>query len=1526
MRLPEAGTLDPRVVLVDSTGTEVADEDGAPNDGHFIVNLAADGVYYAQVAANAGAGELGQYLLDVVVTDLVPPVVVSTGLPGEGTTTGQFINSFQVEVSEDLEAATVNAVSPRVWSYGGRFYQVTDSSLSWADAEVLAQSLGGHVVTINDAAEQAWVHATFSRFGSLWIGMTDQVVEGTWVWGSGEAVSYTNWASGQPQSNSSYDWAYLNSLDGQWYVTSGSRRAIIEFDAVDGDGDGVPDALDVYPSDPWNAWDLRAAGNDGVFDTVDDQRYPLTVSPAYSAGTQVGLFIEGGPLGSGQYRFTANATLEDRAGNALDGNDDGTGGDAYQQFFTVALPGGLVFEGDNNDTQATATALPLVEDPPGSGYYVGRGQGLIDPAPYNSYSESDWWRFEALAGDRVSVSMDTPDSVLDPYVYLYDAAGTNVAADESGGPDQDAFISRYVIPTSGTYYVRASKDRYHQVPDSYHLRVDLARGIELESDAHYSNDSVGGANTLTLVPGAPGEQTATVAGTVMGPESSNTDEDRFGWGTANAGNMVELNVRLPEAGTLDPRVVLVDSTGTEVADEDGAPNDGHFIVNLAADGVYYAQVAANAGAGELGQYLLDVVVTDLVPPVVVSTGLPGEGTTTGQFINSFQVEVSEDLEAATVNAVSPRVWSYGGRFYQVTDSSLSWADAEVLAQSLGGHVVTINDAAEQAWVHATFSRFGSLWIGMTDQVVEGTWVWGSGEAVSYTNWASGQPQSNSSYDWAYLNSLDGQWYVTSGSRRAIIEFDAVDGDGDGVPDALDVYPSDPWNAWDLRAAGNDGVFDTVDDQRYPLTVSPAYSAGTQVGLFIEGGPLGSGQYRFTANATLEDRAGNALDGNDDGTGGDAYQQFFTVALPGGLVFEGDNNDTQATATALPLVEDPPGSGYYVGRGQGLIDPAPYNSYSESDWWRFEALAGDRVSVSMDTPDSVLDPYVYLYDAAGTNVAADESGGPDQDAFISRYVIPTSGTYYVRASKDRYHQVPDSYHLRVDLARGIELESDAHYSNDSVGGANTLTLVPGAPGEQTATVAGTVMGPESSNTDEDRFGWGTANAGNMVELNVRLPEAGTLDPRVVLVDSTGTEVADEDGAPNDGHFIVNLAADGVYYAQVAANAGAGELGQYLLDVVVTDLVPPVVVSTGLPGEGTTTGQFINSFQVEVSEDLEAATVNAVSPRVWSYGGRFYQVTDSSLSWADAEVLAQSLGGHVVTINDAAEQAWVHATFSRFGSLWIGMTDQVVEGTWVWGSGEAVSYTNWASGQPQSNSSYDWAYLNSLDGQWYVTSGSRRAIIEFDAVDGDGDGVPDALDVYPSDPWNAWDLRAAGNDGVFDTVDDQRYPLTVSPAYSAGTQVGLFIEGGPLGSGQYRFTANATLEDRAGNALDGNDDGTGGDAYQQFFTVALPGGLVFEGDNNDTQATATALPLVEDPPGSGYYVGRGQGLIDPAPYNSYSESDWWRFEALAGDRVSVSMDTPDSVLDPYVYLYDAGGVRMLPQTNRVVRTRMRSSVVM
>ncbi len=111
---------------------------------------------------------------------------------------------------------------PIVNSANSHQYYLLDKA-SWAAAEAEAITLGGHLVTINDQDEQDWVWSTFgisSGFGSdnLWIGMNDVVAEGSFVWTSGEPVTYTAWWPGEPNNYSAgEDWgAMWSSLGGKW--------------------------------------------------------------------------------------------------------------------------------------------------------------------------------------------------------------------------------------------------------------------------------------------------------------------------------------------------------------------------------------------------------------------------------------------------------------------------------------------------------------------------------------------------------------------------------------------------------------------------------------------------------------------------------------------------------------------------------------------------------------------------------------------------------------------------------------------------------------------------------------------------------------------------------------------------------------------------------------------------------------------------------------------------------------------------------------------------------------------------------------------------------------------------------------------------------------------------------------------------------------------------------------------------------------------------------------------------------------
>ncbi len=95
------------------------------------------------------------------------------------------------------EAAVIAGPIPN----GGSVYYLLSSN-TWVNAEAEAFSLGGHLATINDAAEHAWVLTTFENYGavprSLWFGLTDQFSEGNFQWVSGEPVTFTAWAAGEP--------------------------------------------------------------------------------------------------------------------------------------------------------------------------------------------------------------------------------------------------------------------------------------------------------------------------------------------------------------------------------------------------------------------------------------------------------------------------------------------------------------------------------------------------------------------------------------------------------------------------------------------------------------------------------------------------------------------------------------------------------------------------------------------------------------------------------------------------------------------------------------------------------------------------------------------------------------------------------------------------------------------------------------------------------------------------------------------------------------------------------------------------------------------------------------------------------------------------------------------------------------------------------------------------------------------------------------------------------------------------------
>ena len=167
----------------------------------------------------------------------------------------------------------------------------------------------------------------------------------------------------------------------------------------------------------------------------------------------------------------------------------------------MGIPPEYTLESGNIDTRATATALPLTEDPDGSGYWVVRGLGSVHPA-----SEQDWWRFEALAGDLISVNPNPTDvSVARVDISTTARYYAVVLAFEGEGPFGQYVLDVTIAPTGELQFADLSVTAI-SVPEEaasgetiavqwnigpYDMQISLANGVARLADDHASLAALG---------------------------------------------------------------------------------------------------------------------------------------------------------------------------------------------------------------------------------------------------------------------------------------------------------------------------------------------------------------------------------------------------------------------------------------------------------------------------------------------------------------------------------------------------------------------------------------------------------------------------------------------------------------------------------------------------------------------------------------------------------------------------------------------------------------------------------------------------------------------------------------------------------------------------------------------------------------------------------------------------------------------------------------------------------------------------
>ena len=125
-------------------------------------------------------------------------VVIDANTPNWGMRTVNDRNpAFAV-----VEIQTPTVIEATMFNHMNGHYYHRIQCTDFADAEAKARAMGGNLASISDRAEHDFIAQAFGGSGiHMYIGLTDERVEGTWEWTSGEPVNYTFWATNPQEPN-----------------------------------------------------------------------------------------------------------------------------------------------------------------------------------------------------------------------------------------------------------------------------------------------------------------------------------------------------------------------------------------------------------------------------------------------------------------------------------------------------------------------------------------------------------------------------------------------------------------------------------------------------------------------------------------------------------------------------------------------------------------------------------------------------------------------------------------------------------------------------------------------------------------------------------------------------------------------------------------------------------------------------------------------------------------------------------------------------------------------------------------------------------------------------------------------------------------------------------------------------------------------------------------------------------------------------------------------------------------------------
>gem|GEM_PF-4852592 len=228
-------------------------------------------------------------------------------------------------------------------------------------------------------------------------------------------------------------------------------------------------------------------------------------------------------------------------------------------------------------------------------------------------------------------------------------------------------------------------------------------------------------------------------------------------------NPTNAELTFGAAGWLTATIVNQPSTGMELTLLTSAKgSNGDININLSGDPMTCIENrdAINASCLE------DIIVTAAVE-------------TTGKVVNwetptfSSSCLFNANMDCATTPeqiAGFDYVGTLDGSRYFCSLTSFTYSQAKSLAIQNGGHLAVICDQIENDFI-ATKLTNDVVWIGLSDEVNEGTFIWANGDNCTYTNWLGSDPNDGhntneyAGADHTVLQKNSGGWLDRNGQAQ-----------------------------------------------------------------------------------------------------------------------------------------------------------------------------------------------------------------------------------------------------------------------------------------------------------------------------------------------------------------------------------------------------------------------------------------------------------------------------------------------------------------------------------------------------------------------------------------------------------------------------------------------------------------------------------------------------------------------------------------------------------------------------------------